>query len=105
MDPAAPPAPTPEPSPEPVADLTADFPGLLDVRVPVEVVLGTGVLTVGDCLALTRMRIVQLDQSAGLDLMVLANGVPLARAEVVIVEDSTAVRLTEIEAPAGGERA
>lgn len=104
MDPAAPPPEATAPAEAPVVDLTADFQGMLDVRVPVEVVLGTGALTVRDCLALDRMRIVQLVQSAGQDLMVMASGVPIARAEVVIVEDSTAVRITEIEAPAGGER-
>lgn len=104
MDPAAPPPEAPAPPADPIADPAAEFHGMLDVRVPVEVVLGTGVLTVRDCLALDRMRIVQLAQSAGQDLMVMASGVPIARAEVVIVEDSTAVRVTEIEAPAGGER-
>lgn len=104
MDPAAPRPEVPAPPAAPGADLTADFQGMLDVRVPVEVVLGTGALTVRDCLALDRMRIVPLVQSAGQDLMVMASGVPIARAEVVIVEDSTAVRITEIEAPAGGER-
>ena len=38
----------------------------------------------------------RLRQSAGEDLQVLANGVLVARGEVVVVEDSTAVRVTEI---------
>jgi flagellar motor switch/type III secretory pathway protein FliN len=40
-------------------------------------------------------------QTAGEDLHVFVGQVPVARAEVVIVEEGTAVRLTEILRPAG----
>jgi flagellar motor switch protein FliN/FliY len=69
---------------------------MLDVRLPVSVVLGTGNMSVRECLALAPRSVVRLEQSAGEDVHVLAGDVPLARGEVVIVEDSTAVRLTEI---------
>ena len=42
---------------------------------------------------------VRLAQTAGSDLQVLVNGIPIAHSEVVIVDDSTAVRLTDILAP------
>ncbi len=83
-------------------DVASAFREMLDVPVPVSVVLGSGKMTVRQCLSLERNSVVRLDQSAGLDLHVVANGVVLAKGEVVIVEDSTAIRITDIESPAGG---
>ncbi len=78
------------------------FPGLLDVICDVSVVLGTGSVTVRRCLALQRQSVLRLEQSAGEDLQVIVNGVMIAKGEVVIVEDSTAIRVTDIEEPPGG---
>lgn len=75
------------------------FPGLdplRDVRCPVSVLLGTGTITVRRLLNLDKQDVVRLHQSAGEDLQMLINGVPIANGEVVVVEDSTAIRLTEI---------
>ena len=79
------------------------FTPLLDVRVPVDVILGTGSISVRECLALAPRSIVRLKQTAGEDVHVVAGAITLARAEVVIVEDSTAVRLTDILKPATTE--
>ena len=87
----------------PVPEGFAGFAHLLDVRCPVSVVLGTGSISVRQCLALGPRSVVRLRQSAGEDVQVVVGDVTLARAEVVIVEDSTAVRLTEILRPAGGD--
>lgn len=72
---------------------------LLDVRCATSVVLGTGSITVRQCLALDRNSLVELRQSAGEDLQLTVNGVLLARGEIVIIEDSAALRITEIAAP------
>jgi flagellar motor switch protein FliN/FliY len=72
------------------------FDPFLDVRCPVSVVLGTGTISVRQCLALERHSVVKLAQPAGEDLRVLVDGVAVARGEVVIVDDSAAIRLTEI---------
>lgn len=86
-------------------EIAAAFEDMLDVPVPVSVVLGSGRMTVRQCLSLERNSVVRLEQAAGLDLHVVANGVVLAKGEVVIVEDSTAIRITDIETPVGnGER-
>ncbi len=82
---------------------SAPFVGLLDVRLPVTIVLGTGVVTVKGCLSLQPNSILKLDQAAGEDLIIVVNGVRLARGEVMIVEDSTAVRVTAIVKSAGKE--
>jgi flagellar motor switch protein FliN len=75
------------------------FQHLLDVRVPVDVLLGCGTISIRQCLAIERNTLVELEQSAGEDLQLDVNGVLVARGEVVIVEDSAALRITEISAP------
>ncbi len=79
--------------------------GLYDVICQVDVVLGTSPISVRACLRLRKQSIVRLIQSAGADMQVKVNGVPLANGEVVIVDDSTAVRITDILAPPSSEGA
>jgi flagellar motor switch protein FliN/FliY len=69
--------------------------GFSDVRLRVEVILGRGSMTLRTCLGLQRGSVVRLAQSAGQDLFVLVNDVPVARGEVVIIDDSVSLRLTE----------
>lgn len=79
------------------------FTGLLDVSCRVDVLLGTGTITVRRCLSLGRNSVIRLAQSAAEDLRVIARGVTVARGEVLIVEDSTAVRITDIAVGASAE--
>jgi flagellar motor switch protein FliN len=72
---------------------------LEDVVCTVDVMLGTGSVSVRQCLALVRGSVIRLEQVAGADLQVRINGIPIADAEVVIMDDATSVRLTEILAP------
>jgi flagellar motor switch protein FliN/FliY len=72
------------------------FAGMLDVRCHVDVVLGTGSITVRDCLKLQRLSVIRLDQSAGSDLDVRVHGVSAVTGEVVIVDESTAIRVTTV---------
>ena len=57
----------------------------------VDVILGRGSMTLRACLALQRGSVVRLAQSGGQDLFVLVNDVPLARGEVVIIDDSVSL--------------
>jgi flagellar motor switch protein FliN len=82
---------------------THPFGDLLDLVCGLSVVLGTGTVTVRRCLSLQRHSVLRLEQSAGEDLQVKVNGVMVARGEVVIVEDSTAIRVTEIPQPSNSE--
>jgi flagellar motor switch/type III secretory pathway protein FliN len=75
--------------------------GMLDVLCKVDVVLGSGWITVRDCLRLQRHGVLRLRQSAGSDLEVRVHGVTAATGEVVIVDDSTAVRVTQVATPPG----
>ena len=74
-----------------------------DVRMQVDVVLGKGSMTLRACLGLQRGSVVRLAQSAGQDLFVIVNDVPVARGEVVIIDDTVSLRLTEFRQKAATE--
>jgi flagellar motor switch protein FliN/FliY len=76
---------------------------LSDVVCHVDVLLGTATVSVRECLHWKRNSVVRLQQSAGSDMQVTINGVTVAIGEVVIVDDTTAVRVTEILAPPSSE--
>jgi flagellar motor switch protein FliN/FliY len=82
-----------------------DLVPLSDVTCSVDVWLGTATISVRECLHMKRHSVIRLRQSAGSDMQVAVNGVPVANGEVVIIDDSTAVRLTEIVAPPSAETA
>jgi flagellar motor switch protein FliN len=75
------------------------FQHLLDIHLPADVLLGTGTITIRQCLSIERNSLVELTQSAGEDLLLDVNGVQIARGEIVIVEDNAALRITEISEP------
>ena len=76
---------------------------LHDVTCRVDVVLGSATMTVRECLMLQRDSLICLAQSAGADLQVVVNGISVALGEVVIIDNSTAVRITDILAPPSNE--
>jgi len=76
---------------------------LNDVVCHVDVLLGTATVSVRECLRWTRNSVIRLRQDAGTDMQVAVNGVPVAIGEVVIIDDSTAVRVTEILPPPSSE--
>lgn len=77
------------------------FTGMLDILCHVDIVLGTSRISVRDCLKLQRLSVIRLDQAAGSDLDIRVQGVPTAAGEVVIVDESTAIRVTTVAAPPG----
>jgi flagellar motor switch protein FliN len=76
---------------------------LHDVTCRVDVVLGSASMTVRDCLNLAKNSILRLVESAGNDMQVVVNGIPVAEGEVVIIDNSTAVRITDILQPPSNE--
>ncbi len=76
---------------------------LNDVVCHVDVMLGAAAMSVRECLALRKDAIIRLTKSAGGDLEVVVNGVVLAVGEVAIIDESTAVRVTELVAPPSSE--
>ena len=79
------------------------FTTLSDVTCEVAVVLGTGRMSVRECLYLKPKTVIPLEQMAGSDLHVRINGVLIAHGEVAIVDDSTNIRLTSIVPPPSSE--
>lgn len=71
------------------------FPGLMDVVCKVNIRLGTRRITVRDCLALRQQSIIRLTQAVGDDLQVCVQDVVVAKGEVVMVDESTSIRLTD----------
>ncbi len=72
-----------------------------DVACGVEFVIGTGQLTVRECLRLARHSVVRLEQPSGSDLDVRVHGVSVAHGEVAVIEDNAALRITRITIPSG----
>lgn len=74
---------------------------MLDVACAVDFVIGSGQLTVRECLRLNRNSVVKLFQTAGGDLDVIVHGVSIAHGEVAVIDDSAALRVTRITVPSG----
>ena len=87
------------------APLPISMDWLMDVPCVVEFVLGGSTVTVRDCLDFERNKVVRLSLSAGSDLEMRVEGIPIATGEVVIVEDATTLRVTRILPPGGFEAA
>lgn len=68
-----------------------------DVNVEVSVQLGRVTLPIGDLLRLNEGSVLELERSLSEPVDIVAQGVRLARGEVVVVEDRYAVRITSIE--------
>lgn len=81
----------------PAREVPADSLDLLgDVEMSVTAVLGRTRLTVRHLLGLTVGHVVELDKAADSTVDLLVNGTPIARGEVVVVDDEFGVRITEI---------
>jgi flagellar motor switch protein FliN len=75
---------------------------LLDVPLEVTVELGRTERQIRDILALAPGTVIELDRLAGEPVDVLVNGRPIARGEVVVIDENFGIRITDIVAP--GER-
>jgi flagellar motor switch protein FliN/FliY len=83
------------------APVAADLGRLSDVPVELAVEIGRTRMTVGATLELRPGSIVVLDRVAGEPVDLLVNGTPIARGEVVVIDEEFALRVTEVL----GERA
>jgi len=75
---------------------------LLDVPLQVTVELGRTNLSVREVLALGSGSVVELEKLAGEPVDLLVNGRLIARGEVVVIDESFGVRVTEILRPEDG---
>jgi flagellar motor switch protein FliN len=90
-----------------------DLGRLSDVPVELAVEIGRTRMTVGATLELRPGSIVVLDRVAGEPVDLLVNGTPIARGEVVVIDEEFALRVTDVlgertasdAAPAGADPA
>jgi flagellar motor switch protein FliN/FliY len=82
----------------------ADLRRLSAVPVDLSVEIGRARLSVGETLELREGSVVTLDRMAGEPVDLLVNGTPIARGEVVVIDEQFGLRLTQVlAAPAGSE--
>jgi flagellar motor switch protein FliN len=74
----------------------ADLRRLSDVPMELSVEIGRTHMTVGETLELRAGSIVTLDRLAGEPVDLLVNGTPIARGEVVVVDEQFGLRVTQI---------
>jgi len=81
------------------AGATASGPGpfvLADVEMGVTAELGRCRMTVRELLSITPGTVIDLDRAAGAPVDVLVNGTPIARGEVVVIDEEFGIRISEI---------
>jgi flagellar motor switch protein FliN/FliY len=80
-------------------DLSVNMEFLLDISLDLTVELGRAKMLINDMLKLGQGSVIELTKLAGESLDILANQKPIARGEVVVVNDKYGVRLTEVISP------
>ena len=78
-----------------------DLGRLSDVPVELAVEIGRTRMTVGETLELRPGSIVVLNRMAGEPVDLLVNGTPIARGEVVVLDEEFGLRVTEVLSGAG----
>jgi flagellar motor switch protein FliN len=74
---------------------------LRDVPVELTVEIGRTQMTIGETLGLGPGSIVTLNRLAGEPVDLLVNGTPIARGEVVVIDEEFGLRITEVVPGAG----
>jgi flagellar motor switch protein FliN len=78
---------------------------LHDVPVELAVEIGRTRMTIGETLGLGPGSIVTLNRLAGEPVDLLVNGKPIARGEVVVIDEEFGLRVTEVLAPKSASEA
>lgn len=82
------------------ADSVGDLRRLSAVPVDLSVEIGRARMSVGETLELREGSVVTLDRMAGEPVDLLVNGMPIARGEVVVIDEQFGLRLTQVLASA-----
>jgi flagellar motor switch protein FliN/FliY len=77
-------------------DSSVNMEFLLDISLDITVELGRRKMLINDMLKLGQGSVIELSKLAGESLDILANQKPIARGEVVVLNDKYGVRLTEV---------
>jgi flagellar motor switch protein FliN/FliY len=91
-----------EPSAGPDLGDSSDLERLNDVTVELAVEVGRTRMTLGQALALGPGSVVTLDRLADKPVDLLVNGKPIARGEVVVIDEEFGLRITEVASPRHG---
>jgi flagellar motor switch protein FliN/FliY len=83
----------------PSAPAAEELGRLHDVSVELAVEVGRTRMTIREALALGPGSIVTLNRLAGEPVDLLVNGKPIARGEVVVIDEEFGLRVTEVLAP------
>jgi flagellar motor switch protein FliN/FliY len=75
---------------------SGDLDRLTDVTVELAVEVGRTYMTLGEALALGPGSVVTLERQADKPVDLLVNGRPIARGEVVVIDEQFGLRLTEV---------
>lgn len=84
-------------------DSVADLRRLSAVPVDLTVEIGHARMSVGETLELREGSVVTLDRMAGEPVDLLVNGTPIARGEVVVIDEQFGLRLTTVLAADGAD--
>lgn len=69
---------------------------LMSVPMQVTIEIGKTQKRVKEIMDFTQGTIIELDKQAGAPVDIIVNGQPVARGDVVVIDDNFAVRITEI---------
>jgi len=83
-----------EKSNQPVGDERMDM--ILDIPVTISVEIGRATMNIRNLLQLNQGAVVELERLAGEPLDVFVNGTLIAHGEVVVVNDTFGIRLTDV---------
>jgi flagellar motor switch protein FliN len=70
---------------------------LSDIPVDVEIELAHKTMTVRDILGLAQGSVIRMPRSAGENIDILAGGAMIGSGEIVIIEDTVGVRITDFK--------
>ena len=73
-----------------------------DIPVTLSIELGRASMSIKRLLELDQGAVIELDRMVDEPMDVLVNGTLVARGEVVVIDDTFGVRLTEVAGPDGG---
>jgi flagellar motor switch protein FliN/FliY len=81
--------------PDPITSSLQEIADFADVPIEVEVQLGRKIMTIAQILELGPDSVVRMGRSAGDNMDILVGGSLIGYGEIVIIEDSVGVRITD----------
>lgn len=78
---------------------STDLAPVADVPVELVVEIGRTMMSIGETLSLGPGSVISLDKQTGEPVDLLVNGTPIARGEVIAVDEEFGIRLTEVLPP------